>query len=380
MAISTCFLRKQLAFSKLASAKFDPCILVYFQIVLNATIPDHDAGVFNPPMSDNVTLNFFDRIVHMLLGGLNRWDAVYFTHIAEYGYTYENCLAFFPLFPALVRVLANSILFPLQYILSYHSVILISGVLLNVYLFMKTAETLYILGQKVTSNEKVAYIGALLFCINPASIFMSAPYSEVLYMYLSVLGMLKLEMNRKFSASVLFGFACVTRSNGLLNIGYLLYKMGKVILLQIKILKQYLFMDFSTSCTTVWIFVSLYIVPYTFLLIVSILPFALYQYYSYALFCEKSYTVDIPRHLIDYSEREDLKIVGDEPSPWCNDTVPLAYSYIQKHYWNQGFLNYWELKQIPNFLLAVPVTVLGLKLALSFYRNNWYVTRGSHLT
>ena len=353
-------------------------VLLYFQIVFNAIIPDHDAGVFNPPMPENASLNFSDRIVHMLLGGLNRWDAVYFTHIAEYGYTYENCLAFFPLYPALVRVLANSILFPLQYVLSYHSVILTSGVLLNVYLFMKTAETLYILGQKVTSNEKVAYIGALLFSINPASIFMAAPYSEVLYMYLSVLGMLKLEMNSKFSASVLFGLACVTRSNGLLNIGYMLYKMGKVILLQIKILKQYLLMDFSTSCTSVWIFASLYIVPYTFLLIVSILPFALYQYYSYALFCAKSYTFNIPRHLIDYSEREDLKIVGVEPSPWCNETVPLAYSYIQKHYWNQGFLNYWELKQIPNFLLAVPVTVLSLKLALSFYRNNRYVTQGSH--
>ena len=347
------------------------CSFGPFQVVFNAAIPDHDAGVFNPSVPSHALFNTSDRITEMLLGGLKRWDAVYMLHIAEYGYTYENCLAFFPMYPVLVDVLANSVLFPLQFLVSYHSVVLISGVTFNVCLFVKSAENVFKLGQKVTGNDKVAYIGALLFCINPASIFMTAPYSEILYMYLSVLGMLKLENNRMFSASVLFGLACITRSNGILNIGYLLYKMIK--LSRVKIFRQYMFTDFNTSVITLWIFVSLYILPYTLWLIISIIPFILYQYYSYALFCENSYKIDIPEHLHEYAEIKHLKIIGEEASPWCYDTVPLAYSYIQKHYWDQGFLNYWELKQIPNFLLAVPVTVLSMSLAVSFYRNNRYV-------
>jgi Gpi18-like mannosyltransferase len=40
------------------------------------------------------------------------------------------------------------------------------------------------------------------------------------------------------------------------------------------------------------------------------------------------------------------------------------FSCVQQAYWNNGFLNYWELKQVPNFLVAVPI--LSLVLATSY--------------
>ena len=343
------------------------------QILFNAIIPDHDAGVFNPPVSKEYTEGRADRLTEFLFGGFRRWDAVYLLHIIEYGYTYENCLAFFPLYPVVVSTISViACLFPVPFAVQYHSVVLILSVIINLYLFVETSTALFELGQKVTNNDRIAYVGALLFCINPASIFMTAPYSEILFLYLSVLGMLNLECNNKFLASVFFGLSCITRSNGLLNIGYLAYKILKLTISQVSILKQGMFTSFSNFYTTMWILISVYIIPYTLLLIISVIPFLIYQYYSYALYCEfKPLSVNIRDHIRDYvQQRPYLKLFGEEKSPWCYDTVPLAYSYIQKHYWEQGFLNYWKWKNVPHFLLAMPVMILSLGAAVTFYRQN----------
>ncbi|XP_013375017.1 PREDICTED: GPI mannosyltransferase 2 isoform X2 [Chinchilla lanigera] len=66
----------------------------------------------------------------------------------------------------------------------------------------------------------------------------------------------------------------------------------------------------------------------------------------------------IPEPLVQLALEKGYRIAeGNEP-PWCSWDLPLIYSYIQDVYWNVGFLRYYELKQVPNFLLAAPVAIL----------------------
>lgn len=56
--------------------------------------------------------------------------------------------------------------------------------------FVAAAVLLYRLGQKVLSDERAACVAALLFCVNPASVFFSAIYTESLFAMASFAGML----------------------------------------------------------------------------------------------------------------------------------------------------------------------------------------------
>lgn len=44
--------------------------------------------------------------------------------------------------------------------------------------------------------------------------------------------------------------------------------------------------------------------------------------------------------------------------PWCDSWLPSIYTFVQRHYWNNGFLRYWTLSNLPLFLLAAPMLVL----------------------
>ncbi len=55
--------------------------------------------------------------------------------------------------------------------------------------------------------------------------------------------------------------------------------------------------------------------------------------------------------------------------------INLAYGTIQSVYWNLGFFNYYELKQIPNFILAFP----AIFIAFNALVNGWILWKDSIL-
>ncbi|OWF35457.1 GPI mannosyltransferase 2-like [Mizuhopecten yessoensis] len=351
-------------------AVFSRFALFCMQLVFNSCVPDHQPDVFNPPITDRDAWTFLDSTVHTLLGGFIRWDGIYFLHIAEHGYTYENCLAFFPLYPMLTRMLGNTVFLPLQVLLTYRSVLIISGFVLNQVLFVKTVMILYKVGQKVMNSDLLAYKAALLFCINPASIFMSALYSEIIYSYLIFSGMHMFERNSKVSASVLFGLGALARSNGLLYSGLIIHKKCKDTVRLLQVLYPMTKADKWSTPTALWSVIWIIILPFIIYLSLCISPFTVYQYFAYHWFC-KDTPSEMHNLVFDYGIIRGYSIQAYNSSVWCSDSLPLPYSHIQKYHWNVGFLNYYQFKQIPNFLLATPVTLLSVSAIVYYLRLNW---------
>ncbi|XP_012281796.1 GPI mannosyltransferase 2 [Orussus abietinus] len=337
--------------------------VIMWQFVCNAVCSDHDADAFRSPLNPLESTGFFDRVIHRAFSGLTRWDAQYFIHIAKYGYTYENTLAFFPLFPMSIRGVAM-IIGRFLFILNKDSVIVISAVLINLACFVKSAVIFYDLSLKVLKNNDVAYKAGLLYCINPASIFFTAFYTESMFAYLSFYGMLASVGGNSFDYLPI-GLSTIVRSNGLVNLGFPVYTWLNNFLTLIATEYQgtSLFKAFMSSLFRFFL-LGLSIFNTVFL---SLVPFILLQVYNYMEFCTSTSVGSyMPEHVLRYGIENDLILPGSGNVTWCYASVPMAYAYVQKTYWNVGFMEYYTFRQIPNFLVALPALFLMYKCSLEY--------------
>lgn len=332
-------------------------LVIGLQFVANQLIPDHDAGVFVSPqnVSPKAIPNPFDQLIEVTLGGFRRWDAQYFLHVAEYGYTYENTLAFFPLFPLCVRIVGQLLLLILPFF-SLRALLLLSAVLLNVVFFAKAAQTLYDLSVLMFRSRTRAKIAVLLFCVNPGSVFFSAPYSESLYCWLTFAFFRDCLRGISVQQTFPLSLSIVCRSNGLINVVFLVY-----------LSLQRFFRNLNVTTLLNVVFKSAVIIFFV------LFHFGLLNAYHFYLFCHHL-KIKFPEHIREYAESEGYVLAGnrtsEDVSPWCSNAIPMAYSYVQEHYWNVGFLRYYEYKQIPNFLLAAPAILVILWNFISYLRRN----------
>lgn len=351
---------------------FSRIIILVTQTYVNWLIPDHDAQAFTHLQSD-LKKERIDIAVWNQLGGFLRWDAQYFYHIAKYGYTFENTLAFLPMYPLTVRKIARLLdsTFP---IMNEDSWLLVVFVFLNISLFVTAAAVLFSLSKRVLNSYDLAYKATIFFCFNPASIFFSAPYTEALYAFLSFSGMFAcvlfhLKYRRVFAYRFwglvyvsLFSAATFTRSNGVLNCGFIVFYAVKLCVHRIRYVS-------TEKCLTVFRYAVVAVV----LCVVAVLPFVLFQIYGYYAFC-KDFASDLPEKVVGMAHAHDFVLPGNVSrynQSWCFDRIPLAYSYVQRHYWNVGFLKYYEIKQIPNFLLASPIVLIILYYSSIFFKQHY---------
>lgn len=152
-----------------------------------------------------------------LLSTWNRWDAVNYTHIAQYGYQNANDLAFFPLFPLLIaggaRLLGGE-----SWTYIFVGTIISNGALLGTLLII------YRLACDLVGDE-LSQRTLLYLCIFPTAFFFFAPYNESLYILFASGSFLALHHQKWWLAGLLGMLAALTRSVGILLIIPYIYEM-----------------------------------------------------------------------------------------------------------------------------------------------------------
>ena len=259
-------------------------------------------------------------------------------------------MAFFPFYPWLLRILARTLHLVLQYFVSERNLLLACGWVLNTVFFALAAVSLYRLTHGLCRKQNLALVSTLLFCFNPEGVFMASLYTESLFCCLQFTALCYLEEERLTLAVLLFGLGCATRSNGVISCGFVTHQ----------IIKHFVSNELDSLKSTARLF-SLFnlrnaVIASMKLIIfdgITLAPCIVFQLYGYVLYC-------IPQADV---------MGGTAYSPWCDKLIPLPYSYIQDRYWNVGFLHYFELKQVPNFLLATPMILLCSCAALIYCCN-----------
>ncbi|KAI1880924.1 hypothetical protein JX265_001164 [Neoarthrinium moseri] len=269
---------------------------------------------------------------------LTRWDAIYFIQSARRGHVFEQEWAFGLALPSVISFLVKGITgFGIENTGGLESTV---GIVLAHLSHFLSVLALYHLGLKLYGERRLAFVSALLHVLSPAGLFLSAPYNESPFSFLSFVGYLLfargcLDKSRGHlgdaaivGSGIIFGLATAFRSNGLLNgIPFAIYSVVE--------LRQFLKSPNTVSLRRL----AAFGIGGQSIALGSIGPQAL----AYEIFC---------------SELSDA-----EPRPWCNKLIPSIYTFVQERYWNVGFLRYWTPGNIPLFLLAAPMIYLLIKSA-----------------
>ncbi len=140
---------------------------------------------------------------HLLLAVWGRWDAVHYLNIATHGYQGTD-MAFFPLYPLLIRILGT--------LVGNH---LIAGLLISNACFFFGLLFLYKLLER-EFDRPVARRAIFYVSIFPTAVFFSAVYTESLFFTLTVASFYYLRQHRWWLAGAIGCFAAMTRVEGVL--------------------------------------------------------------------------------------------------------------------------------------------------------------------
>ncbi|KAF2739612.1 GPI mannosyltransferase 2 [Polyplosphaeria fusca] len=278
--------------------------------------------------------SWIDRLVLKLL----RWDALYMVKAAERGYVYEQEWAFSWAFNRLLRQAT-------RFTTSYHEPLLqhyvLVGSLVANACHLASCFILFYLAKAIVNGPRsktVPFIATVLHILSPAGLFLCAPYTEAPFSLFNMLGMLlyvQAHNSRKrvatwgfqqdallVASGLSFAAATLFRSNGLLSGLLFIWDVAQYLP---RVRDRQLTLSEVRRLMVTCLAGSLLAVGF------------------------------VGPQLLAYREYCTATASGPGLRPWCANTVPSIYSWVQSHYWNVGLFRYWTMSNLPLFLLAAPV-------------------------
>ena len=314
----------------------------------------------------------------------------------------EQAHAFLPLFPLIIRYTANYLIIAIPHNFlppTYEATTAFTAVLVNMLAFAVAAVSLYDLTifmsmrndlaiskeGKTNNNETIYYCDiakttAELFCINPAGVFFTSAYSESLFAMLTFAGhaiaargmyyntalLRNTNSNRSrrtrlasyygVPSTVLWALASYVRSNGTFSsIWWMLIGIGKCC--------AYIYSTITVTKRD------------------SVCIRAMAVKCASILFCHGMLALAVAAPVIYHDKRGSrFHCMGSNDSlfnkpEWCTQADASynfsLYAHVQRKHWNVGLLRYYEIKQIPNFILAMPVLILSFAGAAWWIATSW---------
>jgi phosphatidylinositol glycan class V len=233
-------------------------------------------------------------------------------------------------------------------------------------------------------DDLAALYAARLFCVNPAGVFFTAAYSESLFAMLTFVGhavvarryyyaysyqcemtnanreqqRVRKHLSRQYNwtsyywaqSMMLWMLASYTRSNGtFMSIWWMLIGLSKCCFCirhaRSKGIDNIVKVVFSLS-------------------------------FHFALACCVTYPV-LYHDRRGYNFHCVGQMIHQSTIPaWCegDDSTKSRfslYAYVQRKYWNVGLFRYYEMKQIPNFILALPVLAISYAAVFTWISHSW---------
>ena len=149
---------------------------------------------------------------------LYRWDSYWYMNIATEGYSFNPAVpglynvVFFPLYPLLLACVSKILFLPM----------IAAGVLVSIISLVGACWFLYrlVAEQFPRVHAKRVVLSLLIF---PTAIFLTAVYTEALFLFLSVASFYYARKKRWWMAGLFGGLAALTRINGIILFLPLLY-------------------------------------------------------------------------------------------------------------------------------------------------------------
>ena len=306
----------------------------------------------NQQSSTRTQRTFVEIAVIDALRRLVVWDSVHYLRVARCGYEYEHQAAFMPLFPSTVAAVARSV------VTNDESggvddeddaaAIVLAGLVGNAALFCLAAISLLRLARAVGLDDAQTRRAVLLFVVNPASPFFTAPlYTESAYAAAFFTASAAVAERRWLVAAASLALASSVRANGAASGALLVgvaYALDVLPWISKETTRSLGLLDHSNIRVGVAT-VARGFARTASLVVLTALPLIWNERAGVLRYC-----------------------VGDDAPTWCAASLPLPYTHAQSAYWGVGPFRYWQLAQLPNFLLATPAWIASAAAASSCLR------------